>query len=134
MHVYQLRTRCQTTGNLIQWFTLREDPPGPPTTRFSDLIISEICDGPDLDNATKFLSQHMTLSEVAALKSFLKRHTSFSAHELAETSCPLTESPDGKLWEDLNHFGAIHLDDHPHYDLPWIVRGRLIVEQMGDAQ
>lgn len=128
MHVYQPQSRCQNTGRLIVWFALRQenDPPGRPRP-LSEMLSPEICeDFDELERGSKFLSQRMTLSEVDALKSFLGRYTSLTVDELKETFCPLVEVPQNLLWEDLEDFEAVNLDEHPDYDLPWSVRGRVI--------
>lgn len=128
MHVYQPQSRCQNTGRLIIWFALRQDndPPGRPRP-FSELLSSKICEDIDeLERGSKFLSQRMTLSEVDALKGFLSRHMALTVDELKKTICPLSELPQARLWEDLEDFEVINLDEHPHYDLPWSVRGRVV--------
>lgn len=136
MHVYQPISKCKRTGQVIVWFALRGDlvPPGPGKSlrpncagEWTDwLSISLYDDDRDIEQGCHFLSQCMTESETAALKSFLTRHTDISGSdvELRPVIVPLTDI--GFSFEELGGFDEINLSDWTEYDLPWKIVGRVI--------
>lgn len=133
MNVYRPITYCP--DHVILWRCERQDldPPGS-LQKWAGLFSAEFHDHPDANELIALgvteVSSCMSDSELGALQRFLRTHTPVKTLDQIAVTLPVSLDRLGR-WINEPETAAsflppsINLTEHPAYDLPWTVTGRV---------